>query len=64
VPAQQRLGPDDERGLPPGADPAGEQHQERPVRWRHSRALDAPLQHEQLLAQERVLGEQLRPAAR
>jgi len=63
MPAQQGLRLDDEQGLPPGTNPAGQQHQERAVRWRRNRARDAPAQHEQLLAQERVLGEQLRPAA-
>ena len=62
VPPQQRLRPDEEQGLPPGADPAREQHQERAIRRRHHRALDAPTRHEQLLAEHGVLGEQLRPA--
>jgi len=38
VPAQQGLGPDEEQGRAPGADPAGAQHQERPLRWPHGRA--------------------------
>jgi len=62
VPAQQRLRLDDEEGLPPGAGPAGEQHQERAIRRRRGRALDPTAQHDQLVAQEGVLGEQLRPA--
>jgi len=57
MPAQQHLGLDDEEGLPPGADPAGEQHQERAVHRRCGRAFDAPPQHEQLLAEEGVLGQ-------
>ncbi len=61
VPAQQGLGLDEEQGRAPGADPAGEEHQERPIRWPHVRTFDAPTQHEQSLAQEGVLGEQLRP---
>ena len=62
-PAQQRVGLDEEQGLPPGADPAGAQHQERPLRRCHGRALDAPAQHHRLLTPERVLGEHLPPGA-
>jgi len=57
VPAQQRRRLDEEEGLPPGADMPGEQHQERPIRGRHDRALDAATQHEQLPAEEGVLGQ-------
>jgi len=60
VPPQQRLRPDEEQGLPPGADPAREHHRERTIRRRHDRALDAPTQHEQLLAEHGVLGAQRR----
>ena len=63
MPAQQRLRLDDEKDPPPDADPAGEQHQERAIRRRHGRVLDTPPQHEQLLAQQRVLSQQLRAAA-
>ncbi len=63
VPAQQGRGLDEEQGLAPGADPAGAEHQERPIRWPHVRTFDAPTQHEQLLAQEGVLGAQLRPTS-
>ncbi len=59
--AQQGLGLDEEQGLPPGADAAREQHQERQIRPRHGHTLDAAAQHQQLLAQQGVLGEQLRP---
>ena len=62
MPAQQGVGSDEEQRLPPGADAAGEQHQERPIGPRYGRALDVAAQHDQLLAQERILGEQLRPS--
>jgi len=60
---QERLGLDNEEAASPGVNLAGEQHQERAIRRRHGRALDTPAQHEQLLAEEGILGEQLRPAA-
>ena len=63
VPPQRCLGLDARQGLPPGADAPGEQHQERPIRPRHGGARDAAPLHEQVLTQEGVLGEQLRPAA-
>src|SRR4051794_10693121 len=61
MPARQRRGLDEEPGLPPGAGPASEEHEERPIRRRHAGARDAPAQADALLAPERVLGEQLRP---
>jgi hypothetical protein len=61
APAQQRVGLHDEEGVPPGADPPGQQDQERAVRRRDGRTPDAASQHDHLLAQHGVLGEQLRP---
>jgi len=43
--------------VPPGADPAGEQNQERAVGRRHGRALYAAAQDDHLVAEERILGE-------
>jgi hypothetical protein len=63
MPAQQRLRPDDQQGPPPRTDPAGEEHQECPIRPRQGRTRDAVALHQQLLAQEGVLGKHLRPAA-
>jgi len=54
---------DDEQGLSPGADLAGEQHQQRTIRRDHRRMLDTPARHVQLLAQEGVVREQLPPGA-
>jgi len=59
VPPQQRLRPDEEEGLPPSANPHGEQHEERPIRPRHRRARDAAAQGQHPLAQQGVLGEEL-----
>jgi len=61
VPAQQRLRPNDQQCLPPGADPTSEEHQERAIRRRHGWARDVAAQHDHLLAKEGILGEQLRP---
>ncbi len=60
MPAQQRLRLDEEQCLPSDAGPAGEEHQERPIRRCHGRPLDAPTQVDELLAQEGVLDEQRR----
>jgi len=62
MPAQQRLGLDEQQGPPPGADAARQQYQHRPIGARHDRARHAEAQHQRLLAQQGVLGEQLRPA--
>ncbi len=62
LPAQQGLGLDDQQGLPPGADAARQQHQHRPICMRHDWARHATAQYQELLAQQGVLGEQLRPA--
>ena len=55
VPAQERVGLDDDQTLVPGAEAAGHQHKERPVGLGAARALDASLQDDRLLPQERVL---------
>ena len=61
MPAQERLGLDEVQRLPPGADVPGKQHQECPICPRHSGPRDAALLHQQLLAQQRILDEELRP---
>jgi hypothetical protein len=55
MPPQQGVGLDDEQGLSPGLQAAGQQHQKRAVGWRAARALDAPLQDEELLPEKRIL---------
>lgn len=59
VPAQERGGLDDQHRLPPGADAARQERQQRAVGGPAVRQLDAPLEHDELLARQRVLGDQL-----
>src|SRR4051794_27717301 len=63
MPAQQGLRLDDQQGLAPGPKTTGQQHQERPVGRGAARALDAAPQDDDLLAQERVLGDEGGPTA-
>ncbi len=62
MPAQQRLGLHEEEGVSPSADVPGEQHQQRPIRPRQGGGRYATAQDQQLLTQQGILGEQLRPA--
>jgi len=55
MPPQHGIGLDDQQRLSPGAQAAGQQHQERPVGAGAARALASPLQDDQLLPKERVL---------
>jgi len=63
VPAQERLWLHDEDRLPPSPDAARQDHQERPVDGAAAGALDAAAEDEELLAQQRVFGDQLRSTA-
>src|ERR1035437_4826575 len=63
MPAQQRFGLDDEQALAPGAQPAGEQDQQRPVGSGAARPLDAASQDDQLLSEQGILGDVLWLAA-
>jgi len=63
MPAQERVGLDDQQGLLPGPDATSEQHQERPIGRGAARALGAAPQDEELLAQQRVLGDEGGPTA-
>ena len=63
MPAQQGVGLHNEQALAPGAHTTGEQDQQRPVDARAARARDAASQDDQLLPQERILGNELRLAA-
>ena len=63
VPAQERIGLDEHEGRPPGADTTGQEHQQRAVGRGAAGALHTPLEHHQLLPQQRVLGDQFPLAA-
>jgi len=58
MPAEQGLGLHNEQGGPPGSDAGGEQDQQRAVCRRAVDTLDAALQHDALLTQQRVLGDE------
>ena len=60
VPPQQGVGLDDEQGMMPNAEAAGQQHQQGPVSWRATRALDATPQDDELLTEERILSDEFR----
>jgi hypothetical protein len=63
VPAQESLGLDDQQRLAPSAHLPGQQHLEQPVPAGKGGALGAAAQHDELLAQQGVLGHQLPLAA-
>ena len=63
MPAQERVGLHDQQGLPPATDAAGQEHQSRAVGGSAAGALHAPREHDQLLAQQGVLGDQVPLAA-
>jgi hypothetical protein len=58
MPAQQRLRLDKEKGLFPGSNHPGEEHQKKPVPLSIHRAFDLSMQDEQLMSQQRVFRQQ------
>jgi len=63
MPAQERIGLDDEEGFPPSADPAGEEDEPEAVGWGEARPADLAMEEDELLAEEDVLGSELGLAA-
>ncbi len=59
MPAQNSFRLDDEQGVFPGLQPAGEQDEKPALRLREARTLDRAVEDDELLAQEEVLGDQL-----
>ena len=49
MPAQESSGLDNNQYLAPGAEAAGEQHQDRPIRGGERRARDTSTQNDQLV---------------
>jgi hypothetical protein len=64
MPAQDRLRPEDEQRLPPVPHLAREHHHECAIGTHAVRPLARAVEHEELLAQQQVLGDELRLAAR
>jgi hypothetical protein len=62
VPAEQRLGLDDQQGLTPRPDAAGQQDKQRSIRAGGARTLRRAGEDDELVTKERVLGDQLGPA--
>lgn len=61
MPAEQRVRRDDEEDITPRAVEAGQQRQDEPILTLEARPLGRrPSEHEDLLAEQRVLGDQLR----
>ncbi len=58
MPAQQRLRLDKVKGLFPGSNHPGEEHQKKPVPLSIHRAFDLSMQDEQLMSQQRVFRQQ------
>ena len=63
MPAQQRIGLDDEERLFPTGDSPSEHHQEHPIRLRTGWSFDLTTKNDQLLTEQRILGQEFRPAA-
>jgi hypothetical protein len=64
MPAQERLGLDDQEGMAPGAEATGEQHQEGAIRAREQWSFDAAAQHDELVTEESVPEHKVRFAAK
>ena len=64
MPAQQRVGLDEVKRVPPGACAPGEGDQQEPVRSPESWALHTSPQDDELLAKEGVLGNEIATASR
>ena len=56
MPAQERIGLDDKEGFLPSPDPAGEEDEPRAIGWGESWLVNLAVEDDELLAEERVLG--------
>jgi len=63
MPAQERIGLEDEDGFLPSPDPAGEEDEPRAIGWGESWLVNLAVEDDELLAEERVLGNELGIAA-
>ena len=63
MPAQERIGLDDKEGFLPPPDPAGEEDEPRAIGWGESWLVNLAVEDDELLAEERVLGNELGIAA-
>ena len=56
MPAKQRIGLDDKEGFLPPPDPAGEEDEPEAIGWGAPWLVDLAVEDDELLAEERVLG--------
>jgi len=63
MPAKQRIGLEDEEGFLPALDPAGEEDEPEAIGWGESWLVDLAVEDDELLAEERVLRNELGLAA-
>ena len=56
MPAQQRLGIDDVKGVPPSAAQPGQDEQEQAILAMDSRSPDTATEHDDLLTEQSILG--------
>jgi hypothetical protein len=59
MPAKQRIGLEDEEGFLPALDPAGEEDEPEAIGWGESWLVDLAVEDDELLAEERVLRNEL-----
>jgi len=63
MPAKQRIGLEDEEGFLPPPDPAGEEDEPEAIGWGEPWLVDLAVEDDELLAEERVLGNEFGIAA-
>jgi hypothetical protein len=63
MPAQKRIGPEDEEGLLPTPDPAGEENEPEAIGWSESWLVNLAVKDDELHAEEGVLRNELDIAA-
>jgi len=63
MPAQERIGLDDEEALLPSPDPAGEEDEPKAIGWGEPWLVDLTVKDDELQAEEGILGNELGVAA-
>jgi len=63
MPAQERIGIEDEKGLLPTPDPAGEEDEPKAIGWGEPWLVNLAVEDDELLAEEGVLGDEFGIAA-
>jgi hypothetical protein len=63
MPAQERIGLEDEEGFLPGPDPAGEEHEPKAIGWGEAWPATLAVEDDELLAEGCILGNKFGIAA-